>query len=239
MGSDSRECRGGAAQDGSPDRPIPEWAQFLGPREIGVGVAPGRPRGRGRPPRRGDRHRDRNRDGRPPSHMDVPLSRSRHGGQDVNKAGRGRDRTLARVQGTPHHALAQSTGRAIPAPGQVQRRTHLAAAARGGRPRRPDLGGRLRPDGCDRRLRPDPRGQVRDLLRPAHPRGHARRAPDHGLGPPTGPVQAHQAGGGPQVARGAARQAPDRRRARRTPRPARPRSSRRWPSTPTPSGSSA
>ncbi len=167
--------------------------------------------------------------------MCRPLAAADTEVRDVNQAGRGCDRTLARVQGTPHHALAQPAGRAVLAPGQVQRRADLAAPARGGRPRRPDLGRRLRPDGRHRRLRPRPRRQVRDLLRPPHPRRHARRAADDGLGPPPGALQAHQDGGGPQGARGPARPAPHRRRARRAARPAarRVREDGRW--TPTPS----
>ena len=47
--------------------------------------------------------------------------------------------------------------------------------------------------------------EVRDLLRPAHPRGDARRAADHGLGAPAGPLQGQQAQRGGQDARGPAR----------------------------------
>ena len=85
-----------------------------------------------------------------------PLVRPVMEGKDANQAGRGRDRTLARVQGAAHHALAQPPGRALLAPGQVQRRADLAATARGRRPRRPHQRGRLRPDGRHRRLRPRP-----------------------------------------------------------------------------------
>ena len=243
--SDREECLGGTAQAGSAGCPIRhDGIRFLGPREGRAGRRcglDGRRIGRpGTSPRR--RRRPAIATGRrtsAPLHRMCPLPRSRHGGQDVNQAGRGRDGTLAGVQGTPHHALAQPAGRTLPAPGQVQRRADLAAPARGGRPRRPDLGGRLRPDGRDRRLRPEPRRQVRDLLRPPDPRRHARRAAHHGLGPPAGPLQAHQDGGGPQVARGPARPAPHRRRARRAARPAarRVREDGAW--TPTPSASSA
>ena len=200
----------------------------------GRGEAPGGDRRSGRPATAtGDR------DG-PPFAQDVPLSRSRHGGQDVNQAGRGCDRTLAGVQGTPHHALAEPAGRALPAPGQVQRRAHLAAPARRGRTRRPDQRRRLRPDGRHRRLRPRPRRQVRDLLRAAHPRGHARRAAHDGLGAAAGPQQ-----GAPRWRRPARRskpqlgRPPDRRGTGRAARHPASRSSRRWPATPPPSASSA
>ena len=62
--------------------------------------------------------------------------RSPHG----DACGRGHPAGLARVPGNrPTIELPQPAGRAVPAPGQVQRRADLAAPARGGRPRRPDL----------------------------------------------------------------------------------------------------
>jgi RNA polymerase sigma factor (sigma-70 family) len=89
--------------------------------------------------------------------------------------------------------LAQSAGRAVPAAGQVQRRTDLGAPARRRRTGRPDLGRRVRPDGRHRRLRHDARRQVRDLLRAAHPRRHARRTAHDGLGAAPGALQGQQA----------------------------------------------
>ena len=79
------------------------------------------------------------------------------------------------------------------AAGQVQRRADLGAAARRRRAGRPDLGRRVRADGRHRRLRPVARREVRDLLRAAHPRRHARRAAHDGLGAATGPLQGQQA----------------------------------------------
>src|SRR4051812_28180412 len=80
------------------------------------------------------------------AHGCAPLRAADMEVKDVNQAGRGRDRTLARVQGTAHHALAQPPGGTVLAIGQVQRRADLAAPPRRGRSRRPDLGRRLRPD---------------------------------------------------------------------------------------------
>ena len=47
---------------------------------------------------------------------------------------------------------------------------------------------------------------------PAHPRGHARRAADDGLGPAAGPLQGQQAQRGGQEPRGPARPPADRKR---------------------------
>ena len=119
-----------------------------------------------------------------------------HGGWngDDHIGARGRGANLAELQGRSEQpGAAQSAGRDVSAAGEVQRRAHLGAAARGRRAGRPDLGRRLRPDGRDRRLRPVARRQVRDLLRAAHPRGHARRAAHDGLGAAAGALQGQQA----------------------------------------------
>ena len=147
-----------------------------------------------------------------------PWVAKHHGGWHVNGCCAGRNSgTVAQVQGRHGKSgLAQPAGRAVPAAGEVQRRAHLGAPARGGRARRPDLGRRLRPDGRHRRLRPDARREVRDLLRAAHPRRHARRAAHDGLGAAPGPLQGQQDGRSPQDARSQARPPAHRSRARRS-----------------------
>ena len=127
------------------------------------------------------------------------------GGFDGDPSRDGHPGGLAGVPRAADRRAAQPAGRALPAAGQVQRRAHLGPAARRRRTGRPDQRRRLRPDGRHRRLRPGARRQVRDLLRAAHPRGHARRAADDGLGAAAGAQQGQQDGRGPQDAGGRAR----------------------------------
>ena len=98
---------------------------------------------------------------------------------------------------------------------------------------------RLRPDGRDRRVRPGPRRQVRDLLRAAHPRGHARRTADDGLGAAAGPQQAAKL---EEVAARRWKPSSAGRRSRRDghqPRRSAIEDSSKWSATPPPSASSA
>ena len=92
------------------------------------------------------------------------------------------------------------------------------------RTRRPHQCRRLRTDGRDRRLRPDPRREVRDLLRAAYPRGHARRTAHDGLGAAAGAQQGQQDGSGPQGTR--SRPRPPAAAARNSPRSSAFRSNR-------------
>ena len=115
-----------------------------------------------------------------------------------------RDRHSGGLAGIPRPADRRATKparRALPAARQVQRRTHLGPASRRRRTRRPHQCRRLRADGRDRGLRPDSRREVRDLLRPAHPRGDARRTADDGLGAPARSQQGQQDGSRPQGTR--------------------------------------
>ena len=123
-----------------------------------------------------------------------------HGGSHGNHSCSRRCRaTVDRIQeGHQQPGAAQSAGRNVPAAGEVQRRADLGAAARRRRAGRPDLGRRVRPDGRHRRLRPVARREVRDLLRAAHPRRHARRAAHDGLGAAAGPLEGQQAQRGRQ-----------------------------------------
>ena len=138
-----------------------------------------------------------------------------HGGWHGNDSGcRRRDANLGSLQGRSQQpGSAQPAGRNVPAAGEIQRRADLVAAARRRRARRPDLGRRVRPDGRHRRLRPVARRQVRDLLRAAYPRRHARRAADDGLGAAAGPLEGQQAQRGHQDARSQAGPPADRNRA--------------------------
>ena len=144
--------------------------------------------------------------------------------------------TVAAFQaGSDQPGTAQPAGRNVPAAGQIQRRADLVATARGRGTRRPDLGRRIRPDGRDRRFRSVARRQIRDLLRAAYPRRHARRAADHGLGAAPGPLQGQQAERSPQDARSPAGPLADRSRTFDRNSRSRSPSWKRWSSRPTPS----
>ena len=145
-----------------------------------------------------------------PGHRRLHRRKDRHGRADRQRlpnireevhgdaCGRGRPAALARLPGRADGGAAQPAGGTVPAAGQIQRRADLVAPARRGRTRRPDQRRRVRPDGRHRRVRSGARRQVRDLLRAAHPRRHARRAAHHGLGAAAGAQQGQQDGGGPQ-----------------------------------------
>ena len=125
--------------------------------------------------------------------------------------------TVDRIQeGHRQPGAAQPAGGDVSAAGEVQRRADLGAAARRRRAGRPDLGRRVRPDGRHRRLRSVARREVRDLLRAAHPRRHARRTAHDGLGAAAGPLEGQQAQRGHQDARSPARPPADRDRTGRS-----------------------
>ncbi|CAA9384984.1 MAG: RNA polymerase sigma factor for flagellar operon, partial [uncultured Phycisphaerae bacterium] len=124
-------------------------------------------------------------------------------------AGPGHFSGLDRVQADQDRGAAERADGALPAPGPVQRRADPREAPGRGRAGRPDVVRHLRPDGRDRRVRHGAGREVRDVLRPAHPRRDPRRAAVDGLGPAARPLPVGQARRGHQAARGAARPGPD------------------------------
>ena len=136
---------------------------------------------------------------------------------------------------TQDRGAAQHPDGELSPPGALQRRAHPRQAARRGGAGRPDVRRHLRPDGRHQRLRPRARRQVRDLLRPAHPRRDPRRAALDGLGAAPGPLPRPQARRRQQAARSRAGPAADQRRGRQAAATSPWPSSRRWPRTPAPS----
>ena len=82
-------------------------------------------------------------------------------GRTPSRKARGRRRHPGSLEGlqdgSERRGPAKPSDRALPAAGEIQRRANLGAVARRGRARRPHLGRRLWPDGCDRRIRSFPR----------------------------------------------------------------------------------